>query len=57
MPNVQLTRDEANEVKAILEDYFVELRKQIENTGLGVFRYKLQHRRRLLEKLFDQLQG
>ena len=55
MPILQLTVEEANELHAILEGYFSELRMEIERTESGAFRARLQSRERLVRKLLDEL--
>jgi len=55
MPVLQLTTEEANELQAILEGYFSELRMEIERTENGTFRAKLKDREQLVRKVIDEL--
>lgn len=55
MPVLQLTAEEAGELRSILEGYFSELRMEIERTESGAFRARLQERERFLVKLIEEL--
>jgi hypothetical protein len=57
MPILQLTAEEATELHSILENYFSELRMEIERTESGAFRSKLKSREQLLKKLINELKG
>jgi hypothetical protein len=55
MPNINLTSEEASELKWILENYFSELRMEIERTERPDFRANLQKRERFVKGLIEQL--
>ncbi len=55
MPTLQLTIEERNELRSILEGYFSELRMEIERTENGAFRAKLQNREQIVVKVIDEL--
>jgi hypothetical protein len=55
MPTVQLTAAEATELKGILENYFSELRMEIERTENGDFRTKLKGREQIVKGILQQL--
>ena len=57
MLNIQLTNEEAGELLFILENYFSELRMEIERTESGTFRAKLQTREQLVKKLIGELKA
>lgn len=55
MPTLELTAEDASELRDILEGYFSELRMEIERTERGEFRAILQKRERLVRRLMDEL--
>jgi len=57
MPTLQLGPEDASELLTILENYFSELRMEIERTENGAFRSKLQNREQLVKKIMAQLKG
>ena len=57
MPTLELSAEDASELRTILETCFSELRMEIERTESGAFRAKLQKREQLLRKLMDNLKG
>jgi acetolactate synthase small subunit len=52
---VELSSDEAEELRAILDDYLSDLRMEIVDTEAHDFRVKLKKRKELIEKLLSQL--
>jgi hypothetical protein len=56
MPSLQLSSEEAQELQAILQACFSELRMEIERTESGAFRSQLQKRELLIKKLIDELE-
>ena len=57
MPTLQLGPEDAGELLTILENYFSELRMEIERTENGAFRSKLQNREQLVKKIMAQLKA
>jgi len=57
MPTLELSAEDASELRTILETCFSELRMEIERTESGAFRAKLQKREQLVRKLMDNLKG
>jgi len=57
MPTLELTREEAQELHAILESYRSDLRMEISHTDSADFRQGLKWREMLLDKLLAQLGG
>ncbi len=57
MAVLQLSTEEAGELHAILDNYFAELRMEIERTENGAFRAKLKNREQLVRKLLDELKA
>ena len=55
MTSIELSAEDASELRAILEGYFSELRMEIERTENGTFRARLQKREQLVRRLMDQL--
>ena len=55
MPTLQLGPEDAGELLAILDNYFSELRMEVERTENGAFRAKLQSREQLVKKIMAQL--
>jgi hypothetical protein len=55
MPTVNLNAEQAGELRSILENYFSELRMEIERTENTAFRANLQKRERFVKELIDQL--
>jgi hypothetical protein len=55
MPALQLSTEEAAILHSILENYFSELRMEIERTEASAFRSKLQNREQLVKKLIAEL--
>jgi len=57
MAVLQLSTEEAGELYSILDNYFAELRMEIERTENGIFRAKLKNREQLVRKLLQDLKG
>ena len=57
MPTLELTAEEAEDLYSVLENYFSELRMEIERTENGAFRAKLQDREKLIKKVLGRLKG
>jgi hypothetical protein len=57
MPTLALSAEDADDLRAILENYFSELRMEIERTERGEFRAMLQKREQLVKKLIEQLKA
>lgn len=57
MPTIQLTVEEASELTGVLENYFSELRMEIERTENGDFRAKLKNREQIVKRVLDQLKS
>ncbi len=57
MFTLQLSAEDASELLYILENYFSELRMEIERTERGEFRALLQKRERLVRRLVDELKA
>ncbi len=55
MLTLELTPEDAEELRFVLENCFAELRMEIERTESGAFRAKLQEREKLLKRLLDDL--
>jgi hypothetical protein len=55
MPTLEMTAEEAEELRFVLENYFAELRMEIERTENGAFRGKLKDRENLIKRLLDDL--
>lgn len=55
MPSLELTAEEAEELRFVLDNYFSELRMEIERTENGTFRSKLKDREKLIKRLLDDL--
>jgi hypothetical protein len=55
MPSLEMTAEEAEELRFVLENYFAELRMEIERTESGAFRGKLKDRENLIRRLLDDL--
>ena len=55
MPTFEMTAEEAEELSFVLENYFAELRMEIERTESGAFRGKLKDREALIKRLLDDL--
>jgi hypothetical protein len=55
MPTLEMTAEEAEELRFVLENYFAELRMEIERTESGAFRSKLKTRENLIKRLLDDL--
>lgn len=55
MPTLELSPEDAEELRFVLENCFAELRMEIERTESGAFRAKLQEREKLLTRLLDDL--
>ena len=55
MPVLQLSTEEAAVLHSILENYFSELRMEIERTEAGAFRSKLQNREQIVKRLVADL--
>lgn len=55
MPTLELSPEDAEELRFVLENCFSELRMEIERTESGAFRAKLQDREKLLKRLLDDL--
>jgi hypothetical protein len=52
---LQLNSEEADVLHSILDNYFSELRMEIERTEAGAFRSKLQSREQIVKKLLGEL--
>jgi len=57
MPTLQLGPEDASELLTILENYFSELRMEIERTENGAFRSKLKSREQLVKRIMAQLKS
>ncbi len=55
MPTLEMTAEEAEELRFVLDNYFSELRMEIERTENGAFRSKLKTREKLIKRLLDDL--
>jgi hypothetical protein len=55
MPVLQLSAEEAQVLHSILENYFSELRMEIERTEAESFRSKLQAREQIVKKIIAEL--
>ena len=55
MPTLELTAEDAEKLRFVLENYFAELRMEIERTESGAFRSKLKDRENLIKRLLDDL--
>ncbi len=55
MPTLELTPEDAEELRFVLENCFAELRMEIERTENGAFRSKLKTREKLIKRLLDDL--
>ncbi|MGO9062349.1 MAG: hypothetical protein ACLQU2_34060 [Candidatus Binataceae bacterium] len=55
MVRVELTADEAEDLRAIMEDYLSDLRMEIVDTDSPDFRENLKKRRDFVGKLIGQL--
>jgi hypothetical protein len=57
VPTLQLDTEDASELRNILENYFSDLRMEIERTEKGEFRAQLQKREKLVRRLVDELKA
>lgn len=57
MPTLELSAEDAAELRSILEREFDELRMEAERTESGEFRAKVQKRERLVRRVIDQLKA
>jgi hypothetical protein len=55
MPRIEVTSEEASELRSILEDYLSDLRMEIVDTEAHNFRVGLKKRKELIEKVLSQL--
>jgi hypothetical protein len=57
MVRIELTSQEAEELRSILDDYLSDLRMEIVDTEGHDFRVMLKKRKDLVKRLLDQLKG
>jgi hypothetical protein len=57
MPVLQLNAEDATELQGILENYFSELRMEIERTENANFRHRLQAREQLVKRIIGELKS
>jgi hypothetical protein len=57
MVRIELTSQEAEELRSILDDYLSDLRMEIVDTEGHDFRVMLKKRKDLVNRLLDQLKG
>src|SRR5260221_5795526 len=57
MVRIELTSQEAEELRSILDDYLSDLRMQIVDTEGHDFRVMLKKRKDLVKRLLEQLKG
>ena len=57
MPTLELTAEDAAELRTLLEHEFDQLRMEAERTESGTFRAKVQKREQLVRRLIEQLKG
>jgi len=57
MVRIEVTSEEATELRSILDDYLSDLRMEIVDTEAHNFRVGLKKRKELIEKVLNQLKG
>jgi hypothetical protein len=57
MPTLELTAEDAAELRTLLEHEFDQLRMEAERTESGAFRAKVQKREKLVRQLIEKLKG